>query len=165
MTTGQNEQSYQTSSMMPPPVLPPRPPAAAPAPLYTAPTTITTAIHQSQPITVPTNQVQPTNTLRTNDTHQISNSISLIPTKMPTINQEAEVNVPMALPTSVIIASPPPDSILSSNDLMSNIYQQVMAKLAHDVVQHSSPPITHAVQQQISHLEEENVPIEHILII
>jgi hypothetical protein len=84
---------------------------------------------------------------------------------MPTINEEAEVNVPMALPPSVIIASPPPDSILSSNDLMSNIYQQVMAKLAHGVVQHSSPAITHVVQQQIQHLEEENVPIEHILII
>ncbi len=66
---------------------------------------------------------------------------------MPTIYEEAEDNVPMALPPAVIIVSTPPDSILSSNDLMSNIYQQVMAKLAHNVVQHSSPPITDAVQQ------------------
>lgn len=193
------QQPYLTPAVMLPPPLPSRPPQSAPVSLQSTTSTPVVAVRPTvteQPIPAPPTrattsecsvQTMPTIPEESEESPPVSpvkkpsSKIVQAPSLPPSSPQAPKTTTnptPVSLPvqSNIVVASPPPvESIRPSTDLVTNIYQQVMAKLAQDVAQHLISPriVSTLVEQQLSskipktdllaQLDEQVDPIESTL--
>ncbi len=192
------QQPYLTPAVMLPPPFPSRPPQSAPISLQSSTSTPMVAVRPTvaeQPILAPqprattsecSVQTMPSIPEESEESPPVSPvkkpsaknvQVSSLPPSSPQAPKTITGPTPVSLSTqsNIVVASPPVESTRPSNDLVTNIYQQVMAKLAQDVAQHLISPriVSTLVEQQLSakvpntdllpQLDEQTDPIDTIL--